>query len=96
MQCKDIPDEPILRFLAGKVDGYQGWTVPGWGTWYADEGGEPYPNSVLRAMPAGTPDKLAMAKMGMLIRKGVATGCTCGCRGDFEITPKGRERLLAA
>ena len=93
MQCKDIPDEPILRFLAGEVDGYAEWVVPGSATWFADDDGRPYPNSVLRAMPAETPVKLALAKMDMLIRKGVVEGCTCGCRGEFEITDKGRARL---
>lgn len=80
MQCKDIPDGPILELLAEQ---------PGkWFTWY---GG--YDNSLSPAFPAGCPDGLVRAKMAMLIRRGLVGGCTCGCRGDFEITDKGMEVL---
>jgi hypothetical protein len=82
MQCKDIPDEPILKFLAGP---YEGWPVPGWGTWFPG-----FANSVQNAMPAGVCEKLALAKMRMLIRRGLVGGCGCGCRGDFQITDAGR------
>lgn len=86
MQCKDIPDAPILRFLAGP---YDGWPVPGWGTWYWSDDYRPA-NSVANAMPDGTPEKLVLAKMKQMIRRGVVDGCPCGCRGDFQITDKGR------
>jgi hypothetical protein len=86
MQCKDIPEQPILEFLAGP---YDGWLAPGKGTWFGNE----YPNSVTHAMPEGTPSKLALAKMRTMIRRGFVSGCACGCRGDFEITDKGRELL---
>lgn len=55
MQCKDIPTEPILRFLAQ----HQGQ----WATWYANGGQMP---SVRDAMPA-VPDKLALAKMRQML-----------------------------
>ena len=32
-------------------------------------------------------------EMQNLIDVGLINGCTCGCRGDFEITPKGEEYL---
>ena len=32
------------------------------------------------------PEKVVRAKAKRLIRRGLVTGCTCGCRGDFEIT----------
>ncbi len=87
MQCKDIPDEPILRMLARNV----GWCYcfdPG------DQHASSYSSSnVMEVMPRGIARKLAIAKMGMLIRRGLADGCTCGCRGDFYITDKGREHL---
>lgn len=87
MQCKDIPDEPILRMLARNV----GWC-------YCFDTQEKHASSyassnVMEAMPHGISRKLAIAKMGMLIRRGLADGCTCGCRGDFYITDKGREHL---
>ena len=76
MQCKDIPDEPILRFLAQR---------PGvWHNWYfGDE------LDVRQAMPRDLPEKLVLGKMRMLMKRGLVGGCPCGCRGDFEITSKG-------
>lgn len=76
LQCKDIPDRPILEFLA--VD--RGM----WCNW--NRGNE---LDVHQAMPAGIPDNLCIAKMRMMIRRGVVDGCGCGCRGDFEITDRG-------
>lgn len=35
------------------------------------------------------PEKVVLAKLGGLVRRGVLSGCACGCRGDFEI----RERF---
>lgn len=78
MQAKDIPDLPVLAFLALRP-----------GTWHNWAGAE-YPNSVTHAMPAGTPQKLVLAKMRTLIRRELVSGCACGCRGDFEIAPKGQ------
>ena len=78
MQCKDIPDLPILEFI-GSFNG----------AWCQLSGTE-YPQSVFRAMPEGVPWKLGKAKMHMLIRRGLVEGCTCGCRGDFYLTKKGK------
>lgn len=33
------------------------------------------------------PRKLMLAKMANMIRRKLITGCTCGCRGDFEREP---------
>jgi hypothetical protein len=30
------------------------------------------------------PEKIVRAKAKSLIKRGVITGCACGCRGDFE------------
>ena len=79
MQCKDIPDLPILRFL---------YDLGRWGTILADN-----ENSVQLAMPVGVPEKLARAKMGGLIRRGLVDGCVCGCRGDFELTDRGLQAV---
>ena len=39
------------------------------------------------------PDRVMLAKLGALMRRGLLTGCACVCRGDLEITPAG-EALL--
>lgn len=78
MQTKDIPDGPILELLATR----QGT----WSTWCFYPG---ITNSVVEAFPLGTPEKLIRSKMASLIRRGLSGGCSCGCRGDYEITDKG-------
>lgn len=81
LQCKDIPDEPVLHFLASLNE------AAGWHTFPPNQGFQP---TVLDAMPSGLPWRLVLAKMRMLIRRGLVDGCGCGCRGDFELTGKGQ------
>ncbi|MNR71367.1 hypothetical protein D3C71_19820 [compost metagenome] len=95
MQCKDIPTLDVLQFLefcstaAFKECGQ-------WGSSLMNKDGQPFENSVQQAMPAGVPRKLVQAKMGSLIRRGLVDGCVCGCRGDFELTSRGRETVAAS
>jgi predicted transcriptional regulator len=37
--------------------------------------------------------KIIIQKMAKLIKRGLVSGCGCGCRGDYEITQKGIEWL---
>lgn len=37
------------------------------------------------------PFKVIAAKLSKLLRRKLVTGCDCGCRGDWELTAKGRE-----
>lgn len=83
MQCKDIPDLPILAFVAK-----HGGIGCNWFEIDRDN-----PRSVRHAMPDNLPEKLIHAKMRQLIHRRVIEGCDCGCRGDFEITDKGRGLL---
>jgi hypothetical protein len=89
MQAKDIPDRPLLEWLAVGTKEYSGYT------WYDQipRRGSP---TVLDGMPTGTPGKLALAKMNQLLRRGLVSGCCCGCRGDFEITDQGRAFICAS
>jgi hypothetical protein len=81
LQIKDIPDKPILEFLLVNKGT--------WCNWFKG-----YENSVRNAMPQNpASDKLILAKMSKLMERGLVDGCDCGCRGDFEITPKGEEWL---
>lgn len=82
MQCKDIPDRPILEMLARNPERWHNW-------YFGDE------FDVGRAMPDGVPEKLKLAKMRVLIRRKVVDGCACGCRGDFVITHDGQALLSA-
>jgi hypothetical protein len=82
MQCKDIDDLPILKFL----DSLHGR----WANWFDAK----FCNSVRNAMPPETPDKLVLAKMKTLIRRGLVSGCDCGCRGDFVLTEMGAAFLM--
>ena len=84
MQAKDIPERPILQFLQAR-----NWEHPMRpGCIFVG-----FDNSVFNAMPEGTPEKVGRAKMNALIRKGLVDGCTCGCRGDFELTGEGVKAL---
>jgi|GEM_PF-1946813 len=78
MQCKDIEDGPLLAFIAG-IEAEKGSWVLIW-----DFDGTPY---------GELPYNLLRAKMAKLIKRCLITGCTCGCRGDFQITKKGRAYL---
>lgn len=78
MQAKDIPEQPILDFLAQpEIANRLG------ATWF-----EGFDNSVQNAMPEGTPAKVALAKMRSLVKRGLVAGCACGCRGDFQLKTK--------
>lgn len=82
MQAKDIPELPVLQFLAKLPPNRSA-------TWYGNAEFMPE-TSVIAAMPSGTPEKVALAKMRALIKRGFVDGCGCGCRGDFVITEKAR------
>ncbi len=82
VQCKDIPDSPILYGLLKH---------PGWHSHWEPDGGWTTVRSYMPPLPHNG-DKLACAKMVQLKRRGLVDGCPCGCRGDWELTEKG-ERL---
>jgi hypothetical protein len=88
IQAKHIPDRGILleiRRLRATPwsSGAENTTGRRWVMLYE-----------LQAAPA-FPEKVVRAKLAALIRRGLLSGCTCGCRGDFEITAAG-EALLDA
>ena len=72
LQCKDIPTQPILDYLAtnGGI-GCSHWAS--------------FERSVRKVMPPEVNDNLAQAKMSSLMRKKLVNGCDCGCRGDWEL-----------
>lgn len=88
MQAKDVPDRPVVAFVAT-----HGGIGCNWFETVFEPSGRANQRSVLHAMPDDTPPKVALAKMRALIRRGLVEGCACGCRGDFELTAKGRAWL---
>lgn len=80
LQCKDLSTRQVLSFLA-EHKGH-------WATWCSSilmpSVGSVFPDA---------PPKLVLAKLSQLVNKGYVKGCACGCRGDFEITDKGEEKL---
>lgn len=87
LQCKDIPEIPILQYLK---DSGPGFTCIWYGFNY-----NPDTRDLYCAFPVGTPPKLAHAKLRNMYFNKLITGCICGCRGDFELTDKGRRKLEA-
>lgn len=89
MQAKDIPELPLLRFIeehtpAGPFIGVG---------WHDLQPRSAYSPTIRDALPDDIPDKVILAKMKGLIRRRLVSGCDCGCRGDFQITERGREHL---
>jgi hypothetical protein len=69
MKAADITDAELLEAVRA-VRGKYG--VPRWSTLW----------DVQRALPY--PTKVVQAKLKSAVRRGLLTGCACGCRGDFE------------
>lgn len=88
IQAKHVNKLPILEFLAGLDQ----WACI-FNTGAGENRDELFDNSVWHAIPKEVPYKVGRAVMASLIKRGLVEGCTCGCRGDFEITDKGREVL---
>lgn len=94
-QCKDIPNEEFLNAVEEIIAYRQStWALRQEVT--AVLAGHPYLVPPKGGWPAGLhvqvdydqliPQKLIIAKARKLIRRGLLTGCYCGCRGDFELT----------
>jgi hypothetical protein len=50
----------------------------------------------LEAMMPMFPEEVILSKARRLEARGLIKGCTCGCRGDFELTEEGRATIRAA
>lgn len=81
--AKEINEKPLLEFAAKHG---------GIGCYLNEETHTGYPRNIGEAAK-GFPIKVIRAKLAALIRRGLMTGCTCGCRGDYDITDKGRQYL---
>jgi hypothetical protein len=103
VQCKDIPD---LVFLAAIDTVIQertdpGYVIPSWASrWDVATVLAGRPDLVGTGYATqdwpGIPPKLLLAKAKRLVLRHLIDGCFCGCRGDFEITAKGRAFMREA
>lgn len=75
IQAKDIPDDEFIAAVAAvSVE-----TAKRWG--HKDA----WANRFDVAEKLGFPEKVVLAKARAVIKKGRMEGCTCGCRGDFDL-----------
>lgn len=86
-----IDIRPVMQRLEDRYYDYwvandKGCSTP-WCTWFSG-----FDNSITDTLP-GMSELRARALMKVLGRLGFVGGCHCGCRGDYEITDKGREWL---
>ncbi len=75
VQAKDIPDEDFIAAVAVVSQR----TAAAWG--HKDA----WANRFDVAEELGFPEKVVLAKAKAIIKKGRMDGCTCGCRGDFDL-----------
>lgn len=45
---------------------------------------------------APVPPKVVAAKLSRLLKRGLLSGCDCGCRGDWELTAEGRNLVTGS
>ena len=84
MQCKDINEYSILRYIQYCQDQFNTTAK------LIDIADIGIAHPTLRL-----PFNLIRAKMKNLVKRGLVYGCTCGCRGDFELSPNGRLELAS-
>jgi hypothetical protein len=77
MKAADIGDARMLEVVREFNDAHSLWCL----TYHLEE-----------CLP-DFPPKVILAKARQLIKRRLMDGCGCGCRGDFEILPAGRELL---
>lgn len=90
-QAKDIADADAL---AAVVDCMDHPAIPKTDTDPGCEGRHGPASRWAVADRLGFPREVVLAKLRSLVKRKLVTGCTCGCRGDFELT-KGGEAVLA-
>lgn len=68
IQVKSVADDAILAIIDETRRSESRWTF----AWD------------IEAALAPVPPKVVRAKLKSMIRRGVITGCACGCRGDLQ------------
>ena len=102
-KCSDLPDIVFLRAIdeacdwqqranRGPANAAMRWRVSAILAGHANSLGTSFN---VDEWP-GVPEKIVSAKIFKLVRRGLIDGCHCGCRGDLEITSKGRALMREA
>lgn len=89
-QTKDIPDEYILDILVQYQGQWAFWA--GNELWFRDKKDNPI---IVKIYSDDFPPKLIHSKFKSLVKRKLIGGCSCGCRGDFEITDLGLRKIGA-
>lgn len=94
MQAKDILDEAVIELVRAcaeaRCNGDENWGWHGGRPGY--NAGDPNPPKghwanrfdITKAL-GNPPEKVVLAKLRSLVKRGLLDGCACGCRGDFEL-----------
>lgn len=85
--ARDIPDVRMLRAID---DATMPWGVAARGDVNRLLGGLVLDDPVRSDNVPGVPWRLVLAKFRRLQARKLATGCDCGCRGDWRLTAAGR------
>lgn len=81
MQAKDIPDEVFIAVVAAcQVRQAEEWGSPS--AWCHRQD---VTTELSQVMGVEVPWKVVLAKAAKLIKRKRMDGCTCGCRGDFDL-----------
>jgi hypothetical protein len=86
--AKDIPDADFIAALEAVSKSLGSLYASRWDIG-AVLGGFAPRTSYEENLPAevlGVPEKVVLAKARKLVRRGLISGCVCGCRGDFTVT----------
>lgn len=88
-KASDIDDADFIRRVDRlQLDGTRGDHWPDGRRWVAIWDMEPeYPDM---------PPKVVAAKFRQLNKRGLIDGCTCGCRGDLQVTEAGLALIAPA
>lgn len=82
MKAADIPDTAMLYYVASSPKRNSAGWVMLWDMQHAP-------------IFAQFPPKVVLAKARALLKRGLLSGCGCGCRGDFTVTEKGMALMPA-
>jgi len=69
VKTSDLSDERVLAVVS-EIVADRGYPADRWS---------------VAARCADVPEKIVYAKLRRLVKRGLLTGCPCGCRGDYEV-----------